>query len=180
MKQMIPIENDYMYGYVNFKKKLVTQSSLPECELDEMIKLFEENYTDFELDILYGENADFKTTYYFTILRIHITNLTYLANNSSKLLIEFIRLFFVSQDINIKTGKKIESLTTVLLDAVNNITIDILIKDNIDFLLTNKRNKVVYLIKFIGKFYPDIEKLPLSYLNLIKTLKYENAAVEEE
>ena len=179
MKQMIPIENDYMYGYVNFKKKLVTQSSLPECELDEMIKLFEENYTDFELDILYGETVDFKTTYYFTILRIHITNLTYLANNSSKLLIEFIRLFFVSQDINIKTGKKIESLTTVLLEALNNITIDILIKDNIDFLLTNKR-KDVYLIKFIGKFYPDIEKLPLSYLNLIKTLEYENAAVEGE
>ena len=179
MKQMIPIENDYMYGYVNFKKKLVTQSRLPECELDEMIKIFEENYTDFELDILYGENADFKTTYYFTILRIHITNLTYLANNSSKLLIEFIRLFFVSQDINIRIGKKIESLTTVLLEALNNITIDTLIKDSVEFLLTNKR-KDLYLIKFIGKFYPDIEKLPLSYLNLIKTLEYENAAVEGE
>ena len=85
--------------------------------------------------------------------------------------------FLVSQDLSIKPKGKIAGLLTVLLDAVNNITIDILIKDNIDFLLTNKR-KDVYLIKFIGKFYPDIEKLPLSYLNLIKTLKYENAAVE--
>ena len=176
MKQMIPIENDYMYGYVNFKKKLLTQERLHECELDEMIKIFEENYNDFELDALYNDTENFETTYYLTILRIHKTNLTYLANNSSKLLIEFIRLYVASQGLSIKTD---ERLTRILLDSVNNITIDTLIKDNIDFLLTNKR-KDLYLIKFIGKFYPDIEKLPLSYLNLLKTLKYENIAYEEE